>query len=120
MDDSHRPEPDASTPEKPSEPPREPQRDPLRRSRASGAWIGVIVFGLALLLLIVFVAQNTQSVSLSFFGWQGTVALAIALLIAAAAGLLIAGAAGSLRIWQLRRRVRQLKKTHEAGPDATQ
>lgn len=116
MDDAQPPAPDPASPGPTGEPPR----DPLRRSRASGTWVGVVVFGVALLLLIVFIAQNTQSVSLTFFGWQGDVALAVALLIAALAGLLIAATAGSLRIWQLRRRVRQLKRSRRDGSDNAQ
>jgi lipopolysaccharide assembly protein A len=96
---------------RPSEAPPHPgSPDPLRRSRTSGAWLGVVVFGLALLLLIIFIAQNTQSVDVAFLGWQGGVPLAVAVLVAALAGLLVAVTAGSLRIWQLRRRVRRTER----------
>ena len=81
--------------------------DPLRGSRTSGLWATVIALGLVLLLLIIFVAQNTQKVNVSFLGWDGQTPLAVALLIAAAAGLFIAAVAGSLRILQLRRRVKR-------------
>ena len=84
-----------------------PIDDPLRGSRTSGLWATVIALGLVLLLLIIFVAQNTQKVNVSFLGWDGQTPLAVALLIAAAAGLFIAAVAGSLRILQLRRRVRR-------------
>ena len=67
----------------------------------------MIALGLVLLLLIIFVAQNTQKVNVSFLGWDGQTPLAVALLIAAAAGLFIAAVAGSLRILQLRRRVKR-------------
>jgi uncharacterized integral membrane protein len=67
--------------------------------------------GVILLLLVVFIAQNTQPVEVSFLGWEGDVPLAVAVLVAAVAGLLIAAAAGSLRIWQLRRRVRRLERS---------
>ena len=80
--------------------------DPLRGSRTSGLWATVIALGLVLLLLIIFVAQNTQKVNVSFLGWDGQTPLAVALMIAAAAGLFIAAVAGSLRILQLRRRVK--------------
>jgi uncharacterized integral membrane protein len=58
-------------------------------------------------LLIIFIAQNTRDVHVSFLGFDGRTPLAVALLIAAAAGLLIATITGTLRIWQLRRRVRR-------------
>ena len=62
---------------------------------------------LVLLLLIIFIAQNTRSTTVSFLWLDGQVPVAVALLIAAAAGLFLATVAGSLRILQLRRRVRR-------------
>ena len=49
--------------------------------------------------------------NVTFLGWDGTTPLSVALLIAAVAGLFLAAAAGSLRILQLRRRVRRDKKS---------
>ena len=89
---------------------RKDTKDPLRGSRTSGMWVAVVGLGLVLLLLVVFIAQNTQSVSVSFLGWSGQTPLAVALLIATAAGLFLAAVAGSLRILQLRRRVRRVGK----------
>ena len=84
--------------------------DPLRGSRASGLWVAVVALVVLLTLLAIFVLQNTQPVEVSFLGWEGDAPLAAALLIAVAAGLLIAVVAGSLRILQLRRRVRREQK----------
>jgi uncharacterized integral membrane protein len=80
-------------------------KDPLRQSRTSKAWAAIIGFGLVLVLLIVFIAQNTQSVKVSFFGWDGHAPLAVALLLSAAAAMVVTAVAGTLRILQLRRRV---------------
>ena len=82
-------------------------KDPLRRSRTSGAFVAVIALGLLLVLLVVFIAQNTQDVHVSVLAWDGTTPLAVALLIAAIGGILLTAVAGVLRIWQLRRRVRR-------------
>jgi uncharacterized integral membrane protein len=82
-------------------------RDPLRRSRTSGAWFGVVGLAVLLLLLIIFIAQNTQSVQVSFLAWDGRAPLAVSLLIASLVGIVLALVAGSLRILQLRRRVRR-------------
>lgn len=79
--------------------------DPLRGSRTSGLWLGVVALGLVLILLIVFIAQNTQDVTVSYFGFEGETPLAVALLAAATAGLALAAIAASLRMWQVRRRV---------------
>lgn len=84
--------------------------DPLRGSRTSGIWAAVLALVVLLVLLSVFVLQNTRPVEVTYFGWEGEAPLAAALLIAVAAGLLIAVTAGSLRILQLRRRVRREQK----------
>lgn len=84
-----------------------PADDPLRGSRTSGFWIAVVALGVVLLLLIIFIAQNTRETTVSFLGWDGQVPVAVALLIASAAGLFLATVAGSLRILQLRRRIRR-------------
>jgi uncharacterized integral membrane protein len=81
-------------------------RNPVRRSRTSAVWTGVIVFAVVLVLLLIFILQNTRSVQVSYFGADGNVSLAVAMLLAAVAGVLLAAIAGSLRIWQLRRRLR--------------
>lgn len=82
-------------------------KDPLRGSRASGVWAAVVALVVLLVLLAVFILQNTREVEVTYFGWTGQAPLAAALLIATAIGLLIAVAAGSLRILQLRHRVRR-------------
>jgi len=75
------------------------------RSRAGAAWVGICVAALVLVALIVFMLQNTQLVLVSFLGMQGTVPLAVALLIAGVGVGVIALVVGSIRIAQLRRRV---------------
>lgn len=84
--------------------------DPLRRSGTSRFWVATIGFAVVLVLLIIFIAQNTQGVRVRFLGWDGETPLAVALLIAAAAAILVTAVAGSLRILQLRRRVHREKR----------
>ncbi len=93
------------------EPGKQPVKDPLRRSRTSGIWIAVVVLLVVVVGLAVFVLQNTQKVRIAFLGWEGRAPLAAALLIATAAGLLLAVAAGSLRILQLRRRMKRVQRS---------
>lgn len=81
--------------------------DPLRGSRTSGAWIGLALLAVLLVLMIIFIAQNTQKVQVSFLGWNGQTPLAVALLAAVVTGLVVSAVAGSLRILQLRRRVKR-------------
>lgn len=85
------------------------ESDPLRRSRTSGAWVGVLLLAALITILIVFVAQNTQTVEVSFLGWDGETPLAVALMIAAVTGMVLVGIAGGLRLFQIRRRVRRVR-----------
>jgi uncharacterized integral membrane protein len=82
-------------------------KDPLRGSRTSGVWVAVVALALLLVVLVVFIAQNTQDVHVSFLGWDGQAPLAVALLIAAIVGIAVTAVAGTLRILQLRHRVRK-------------
>jgi uncharacterized integral membrane protein len=84
--------------------------DPLRGSRTSGVWVATVGLAVVLLLLIIFIAQNTRRTTVSFLAWDGQVPVAVALLIAAVAGLFLALLAGTLRILQLRRRVRRERR----------
>ena len=81
--------------------------DPLRGSRTSGFWAATVGLSVVLLLLIIFIAQNTRETKVSFLAWDGEVPVAVALMVAAVAGLFLALLAGLLRILQLRRRVRR-------------
>jgi uncharacterized integral membrane protein len=103
------PGPDAPTHEDlPAESPsRKSTPDPLRRSKTSTLWLVVVGLGLVLTLLVILILQNTQEVKVSFLWWDGTPPLAAALLIAAAGGILLTAIAGTLRIHQLRRRVKR-------------
>ncbi|GAA1239909.1 hypothetical protein GCM10009676_25840 [Prauserella halophila] len=89
-----------------TEPPAAPAApDPRRRTRTSALWIGVIVFAAVLVLLLIFILQNTQAVEISYFTVSGSVSLAVAMLLSTVAGVLLTAIAGSLRIRQLRRRI---------------
>jgi uncharacterized integral membrane protein len=85
-------------------------KNPLRGSRTSGFWTATVGLGVVLLLLIIFIAQNTRKTTVSFLAWDGQVPVAVALLVAALAGLFLGVLAGMLRILQLRRRVRRTRR----------
>lgn len=94
----------------PTSKPRPRKDDPLRGSRTAATWAAVAAFALLLIMLTVFIVQNTDEAQVSFFGWDGTAPMAAVLLIAATSGMLLVLIAGTLRIWQLRRRVRRSGK----------
>jgi uncharacterized integral membrane protein len=88
---------------------------PLRRqtgpTRISAAWVGIIAGTLVLILLLVFILQNTRTVKVSYFTATSSMPLGVALLLAAIAGLLLAGGIAGLRIWQLRHRLTRQGKS---------
>ncbi|MBT2515786.1 lipopolysaccharide assembly protein LapA domain-containing protein, partial [Arthrobacter sp. ISL-30] len=55
-----------------------------------------------LVLLIILILQNPVLVQIKFFGMEGTVALGVALFIAAVGGGVLVAIAGAARIIQLR------------------
>jgi uncharacterized integral membrane protein len=102
----HSPESTGATPEPSATSPARGD-DPLRGSRTSGVWVATVGLGLLLVLLVVFIAQNTDTTTVRFLALEGEAPVAVALLIATAAGILITASAGTLRILQLRRRTRR-------------
>jgi uncharacterized integral membrane protein len=79
---------------------------PVRRSRFGGLWVGLIVAAVILVLLLVFILQNSQSVQIEFLWMSGQAPLAVAILLGVAAGALLVAVPGTVRIAQLRKSVR--------------
>ncbi len=73
------------------------------RTRLSASWTGVVIAAGLLILLILFIAQNTQRSSVNLLWFHGTAPTAVVLLIAAAAGALIVIIVAVAHIVQLRR-----------------
>jgi putative membrane protein len=83
--------------------PLPPATPRVRRTRASAAWFDLCATAVALVLLIIFMLQNTRGVEVAFLGLNGTVPLALALLIAAVAAALLTMGIAVVRMTQLRR-----------------
>ncbi len=83
------------------------ERGHVRATRVSGVWIGLIATALFVVLLVIFVAQNSRRVSVHYFGWNGQFSLALTILLAAVVGMLLVAVPGSVRIVQLRRALRK-------------
>jgi uncharacterized integral membrane protein len=73
-----------------------------RRTRLSGAWTAIVIGLVALVVILVFILQNQQSVEIKFLMFQGNLPLAVALLFALILGAVIVFAFGAARILQLR------------------
>lgn len=82
-----------------------PSELPVRRTRTGAAWVGITLGAAVLVLLIVFMLQNTGPVEVVFLGARGSAPLGLTLLIAGVGVALVALVVGSLRIGQLRRRI---------------
>jgi putative membrane protein len=92
--------PAAATPTEPASPAPNTR---VPGTRVSAAWIGVCAATLLLVVLIVFMLQNTGSVQVTFLWMHGTLPLALALLIAGVGVAIVAMVIGTARITQLRR-----------------
>lgn len=90
-----------------SVPGKAPEEPPVKFTRAAAVWSALIVGFLILILLLIFIAQNTASAQFAFFGWRWSLPLGVAILLG-----LITVFAGTARILQLRRAA---KKTHAAA-----
>ncbi|KAA1378807.1 DUF1049 domain-containing protein [Aeromicrobium fastidiosum] len=87
----------------------------VKRTRASGLWIGLISAAVLAVGFLVFIAQNSEKVSIKFLGFEGQLSLAIALLLSAVIGALVVAVPGIVRIGQLRRALRKNAKHQDAG-----
>jgi uncharacterized integral membrane protein len=106
------PPPPAQAP-KPPALPREPA---VGFTRAGALWSALIAGFFILILLLIFIAQNTASTPFTFLAWHWSLPLGVAILLAAVVGGLITVAVGTARILQLRRAA----KMHHAAATAQQ
>jgi len=79
----------------------------LPRTRTGAVWFGICAAAVALVVLIVFLLQNTRSVEVSFLWMHGSVPLSLALLAAGVGVAILAMAVGEARVGQLRRLARR-------------
>jgi len=90
----------------------EPRPQTKPTTSAARLWMSVALATILLVLLIIFIAENSRSVTISFLGAHGHISLALALLIAAVVGAVVTLLAGTARILQLRREVRRSRRAH--------
>src|ERR1700761_1336101 len=76
---------------------------------AGRVWVAIGCAVVILVLLIIFIAENSRDVTIKFLGLNGTLSLALAMIIAALAGVVITLLVGTARILQLRRQVKKLR-----------
>jgi uncharacterized integral membrane protein len=78
------------------------QPEASRRTRIGAAWVAVAVAIIVLVALLIFILQNQQQVTMSYFGATGQFPLGVLVLLAAAGGALLVIVLGFARIIQLR------------------
>ncbi|QYB03837.1 DUF1049 domain-containing protein [Rhodococcus sp. USK10] len=79
------------------------RRKGIKHTRVGATWTGLVIGIVVLVLLLVFILQNLDSVTLELFAWEFTLPLGVTLLFAAIAGAVIMALAGGVRIIQIRR-----------------
>ena len=79
------------------------RRKGIKHTRVGATWTGLVIGIVVLVLLLVFILQNLDSVTLEMFVWEFTLPLGVTLLFAAIAGAVIMALAGGVRIIQIRR-----------------
>jgi len=87
-----------------------PPQHRIKRTRTGGIWVAVGFFAVILLLLLIFILQNSAQVSVSYLGMHGHLPLGVALLLAAVCGVLLVVLAGTARIGQLRATARRHRR----------
>lgn len=98
-----------SGPQEGHEGPLMPARDSSSLfTRVSAAWVAIGASLLLLVLMIIFILQNSARINVHYIGLTTSLPLGMALLIAAVGGGVVVAIAGSARIAQLR------KKAHKA------
>ena len=89
-------------------------RGKVRRTRAGEWWAGLIVAAILAIALLIFIAQNSQKATIHYFGFDGQISVAVALLFAAASGVLLVAVPGAVRIAQLRRALKKNAATDKS------
>jgi len=91
-------------------PPEQLPHHQIKRTRISGLWVAVGFFAVVLLLLLIFILQNSAKVDVSYMGAHGHLPLGVAMLLAAVCGVLLVVLAGAARISQLRATARRHRR----------
>ncbi len=81
-----------------------------RQTRLSGAWTALVIGVVVLVVILVFILQNLQTVEVHFLFFQGQLPLAVALLFAMVLGAVVVLAFGAGRILQLRLVARRARR----------
>lgn len=79
------------------------EAEEVKFTRAAALWTSLIFGFLILIVLLIFITQNTASTSFTFLTWHWNLPLGVAILLAAVCGGLITALVSAARMFQLRR-----------------
>lgn len=79
------------------------EAEEIKFTRTAALWTSLIFGFLILIVLLIFITQNTESTSFTFLTWHWTLPLGVAILLAAVGGGLITALVSAARMFQLRR-----------------
>lgn len=99
--------------------PSPPRQHVIRRTRIGGLWAGLAAGAIVLIFLLIFILENSQQVSIGYFGAHGHLPLGVTLLLAAVGGALLVVIPGTARIIQLRRTARRHRHLDASSTPAT-
>ena len=88
----------------------------MKFTRTAGLWSFLATGFVILIVLLIFITQNTVSGDFAFLGWHWTLPLGVAILLAAVCGGLVTFLAGTARIYQLRRAAKKNLIAGQSGP----
>ena len=74
-----------------------------QHTRAGALWSALAAGFVVLVLLLVFILQNTDATTIHLFGWAWQLPVGVAILLAAIGGGVLVFLVGTVRILQLRR-----------------
>jgi uncharacterized integral membrane protein len=75
----------------------------IKQTRNNRLWIAMAVFGVILVLLLIFILENGRTVDIAYLGAHGHLPLGVALLFAAICGVLLGIFVGAARVSRRRR-----------------
>lgn len=75
----------------------------VKFTRAGALWVSLILGFLILIVLLIFITQNTASTAFTFLSWHWNLPLGVAILLSAVLGGLITALVSAARMFQLRR-----------------
>jgi uncharacterized integral membrane protein len=79
------------------------QVEDVKFTRAAALWSSLILGFLILIVLLIFITQNTATTEFAFLSWHWQLPLGVAILLAAVGGGLITALVSAARMFQLRR-----------------